>query len=303
MPDSPWHAHRDRVAEFGHGSALLIGTLGKVARDIVAADADRSRRGVRAGSTGQGGSSTMPHKRNPVGCAVVLAAAIRVPALVSVILTAMVQEHERGLGGWHAEWETLPEICTLTAGALAQMTQILEGLSIDVTRMSENLAATRGLILAEAVAMALGKHIGRLPAHHLLEQACRSAADQKRHLRDVLMEDTQVKAHLFGRRVGSFIRRGQLHRASRDNGGARPSRAFPERLTRASNQSVSPRRRQWQTDHLRSAAQRLLSFRSVLASTTSSPISAATTRHLSRLSPVCKSAANLCHASSYARTR
>jgi 3-carboxy-cis,cis-muconate cycloisomerase len=138
----------------------------------------------------------MPHKRNPVGCAAILAAAIRVPGLVSVMLTAMVQEHERGLGDWHAEWDTLPEICCLAAGALAQLTQVLEGLEVDPARMAENLEATRGLILAEAVTMALGGKIGRLPAHHLVETACKRAAGEKRHLRDVLGEDAEVRKHL-----------------------------------------------------------------------------------------------------------
>ena len=88
---------------------------------------------------GKGGSSTMPHKQNPVGCAVILSAAIRVPALVSTMLTSMVQEHERGLGGWHAEWETLPEICMLAGGAVAQTAGVLGGLQIHEDRMAENI--------------------------------------------------------------------------------------------------------------------------------------------------------------------
>jgi 3-carboxy-cis,cis-muconate cycloisomerase len=86
------------------------------------------------------------------------------------MLAAMVQEHERGLGDWHAEWDTLPEICCLAAGALSQLAQVLEGLELDPARMAENLEATRGLILGEAVTIALGGKIGRLPAHHLVEE-------------------------------------------------------------------------------------------------------------------------------------
>jgi 3-carboxy-cis,cis-muconate cycloisomerase len=112
------------------------------------------------------------------------------------MLAAMVQEHERGLGDWHAEWDTLPEIVCLAAGALAQLVQVLDGLELDPVRMGENLAATRGLILAEAVTMALGDRIGRLPAHHLVEAACRRAAGERRHLRDVLGEDPEVRKHL-----------------------------------------------------------------------------------------------------------
>jgi 3-carboxy-cis,cis-muconate cycloisomerase len=196
LPDVPWHAQRDRVAEAATALGLLVGTLGKVARDVSLLMQTEVGEAFEPAAAGKGGSSTMPHKRNPVGCAATLAAAIRVPGLVSVMLTAMVQEHERGLGNWHAEWDTLPEICCLAAGALAQLTQVLAGLEVDPARAAENLEATRGLILAEAVTMALGGRIGRLPAHHLVEAACRRATGEKRHLRDVLGEDAEVRKHL-----------------------------------------------------------------------------------------------------------
>lgn len=138
----------------------------------------------------------MPHKRNPVGCAVVLAAATKVPALVSVMLAAMVQEHERGLGNWHAEWETLPEICMLSAGALEQVTRMMEGLEIDAARMRHNIDATHGLILAEAVSAALAPKLGREAAHGLIEEACHRAIEQDRPLRDVLAKDAKVRKHL-----------------------------------------------------------------------------------------------------------
>ena len=109
---------------------LLVGTLGKIARDISLLAQTEVGEVLEPAESGRGGSSTLPHKRNPVGAAVVLAAAIRVPALVSVMLAAMVQEHERGLGGWHAEWETLPEIFLLAAGALAHLAQVVDGLEV-----------------------------------------------------------------------------------------------------------------------------------------------------------------------------
>ncbi len=196
LPVVPWHAHRDRVAEVATALGLLVGTLGKIARDISLLMQTEVGEAFEPAAAGKGGSSTMPHKRNPVGCAAILAAAIRVPGLVSVMLAAMVQEHERGLGDWHAEWDTLPEICCLAAGALSQLAQVLEGLELDPARMAENLEATRGLILGEAVTIALGGKIGRLPAHHLVEGACRRAAGEQRHLRDVLGEDPEVRKHL-----------------------------------------------------------------------------------------------------------
>ncbi len=138
----------------------------------------------------------MPHKRNPVTAAIVLAAATRVPALVSSMLSAMVQEQERGLGGWHAEWEVLPEIISLTAGALHHLCDTVERLDVDAERMRANLEITRGLIFAEAAQMVLAEHIGRLPAHELITAACRRATETKRHLREVLAEDAIVKQHL-----------------------------------------------------------------------------------------------------------
>ena len=174
----------------------MSGTLGKVARDVSLLMQTEVGEAFEPAAAGKGGSSTMPHKRNPVGCAAILAAAIRVPGLVSVMLTAMVQEHERGLGDWHAEWDTLPEICCLAAGALSQLAQVLDGLELDPARMAANLEATRGLILAEAVAMALGGRIGRLQAHHLVEGACRRAAAEELHLREVLTADAEVRKHL-----------------------------------------------------------------------------------------------------------
>lgn len=196
LPSVPWHTNRDRFAEVATTLGLLVGTLGKIARDVSLMAQTEVGETFEPAAPGKGGSSTLPHKRNPVGSAVVLAAAVRVPALVSMMLAAMVQEHERGLGGWHAEWETLPEIFLLAAGALSHTIQIVSGLEVHEKKMARNLAATHGLILAEAVAIALAKHMGRMPAHHLIEQASRKALESSRTLRDVLAEDKQVRDHL-----------------------------------------------------------------------------------------------------------
>ncbi len=195
-PEMPWHAQRDRMAEIATNLGLLTGTLGKIARDISLLMQTEIGEAFEPAAAGKGGSSTMPHKRNPVGAAVVLAAAIKVPALVSVMLSAMPQEHERGFGNWQAEWETLPEICTLTAGALDHLVAMMEGLEIDAPRMRHNLEATHGLILAEAVAAALAPTLGREVAHHLVEAACRRAIAQRKQLREVLADDAGISAQL-----------------------------------------------------------------------------------------------------------
>ena len=196
LPDLPWHTHRDRVAEVATTLGLLVGTLGKVARDISLLMQTEVGEAFEPGGPGRGGSSSMPHKRNPVGSAVILAAALRVPPLVSTMLTAMGQEHERGLGGWQAEWETLPEICLLTSGALAHLIQVAEGLEVDEARMRANLDLTHGLIMSEAVTMALTGHLGRSAARRLVEEAIGRARESGRGLRDVLEDELQVAAYL-----------------------------------------------------------------------------------------------------------
>ena len=196
VPDLPWHAHRDRMAELASALALLAGTLGKIARDISLHMQTEVGEIFEPAGEGRGGSSTMPHKRNPVACAVVLAAATRVPGLAATMFSAMVQENERGLGGWHAEWETLPDIFQLTGGALHHLADTVSGLEIDAARMAANLDITHGLIFAEAVQMALGHSLGRLPAHDLVQEATRRALAEKRHLKDVLAADARVSKHL-----------------------------------------------------------------------------------------------------------
>jgi 3-carboxy-cis,cis-muconate cycloisomerase len=205
LPSIPWHTHRDRFAEVATALGVLAGTLGKIARDISLLAQTEIGEVLEPAESGRGGSSTLPHKRNPVGSAIVLAAAIRVPALVSVMLTAMVQEHERGLGGWHAEWETLPEIFLLAAGALAHMVHVVDGLEVYEEHMMHNLAATHGLILSEAVAMALAKRIGRSSAHQLVEHAAHRALESGRPLRDLLLEDREVRAHLSPAELDSLL--------------------------------------------------------------------------------------------------
>jgi 3-carboxy-cis,cis-muconate cycloisomerase len=198
VPDVPWHTQRDRVAEVATALALLVGTLGKLARDVSLLMQTEVGEAAEPSAPGRGGSSTMPHKQNPVGSAIILAASARVPALASIMLAAMVQEHERGLGGWQAEWETLPEICMLASGALAQAIAVVEGLQVDATRMAKNLDLTHGLILAEAVSMALAEKLGKTKAHSLVEEASERSISANRPLRETLAADARVTAHLSG---------------------------------------------------------------------------------------------------------
>ncbi|GAA0843003.1 3-carboxy-cis,cis-muconate cycloisomerase [Cupriavidus pauculus] len=188
LPALPWHAHRDRLVEVAAALGMLTGTLGKMARDISLLMQTEIAEAAEPAGEGRGGSSTMPHKRNPVGCAAVLSAAVRVPPLVGTMFAAMPQEHERALGGWQAEWDTLPQIITLAAGALRQMGDVIGGLHVDAARMRANLDITHGLILGEAAMLELGRRIGRMPAHRLVEAASHRAIAHGLTLRDALAQ-------------------------------------------------------------------------------------------------------------------
>jgi 3-carboxy-cis,cis-muconate cycloisomerase len=196
LPDAPWHTHRDRIAEAASVFAILAGTCGKIARDVQLMMQTDVAEAFEPSGEGRGGSSTMPHKRNPVAAATALAAATMAPNLAATIFAAQVQDHERSAGPWHAEWPTLPILQLVTSGALAATVDIAEGLEVDAARMRVNLGATNGLIMAEAVTMALAEKIGKSEAHHLVEIAVKKAVADKKELRDVLASDAKVTAHL-----------------------------------------------------------------------------------------------------------
>jgi len=205
LPDAPWHTHRDRIAEAASVLAIIAGSCGKIARDISLLMQTDVGEAFEPTLEGRGGSSTMPHKRNPVAAASALAAATMAPNLAATIFAAQVQEHERSAGPWHAEWPTLPTLLLVTSGALAAIVDLAEGLEVDVARMRANLDATGGLIMAEAIAFALAEKIGKGEAHHLLELLSRKAVAENKHLRDVLAADPKVKAHLSADKIAKLL--------------------------------------------------------------------------------------------------
>lgn len=196
VPDLPWHGSRDRIAEAAGFAALLVGTLGKIARDTSLLMQTEIAEVFEKSGPGVGGSSTMPHKRNPALAAAILAAATVTPSLAATIFAAQVQEHERAAGPWQAEWRTVPELFRVAAGALANSARLIEGLEIDPERMRANLDAAHGLPMSEAVMMALGPMLGRLAAHDRIEDACRRAVAEKRPLVEILSEDGEITRHL-----------------------------------------------------------------------------------------------------------
>src|SRR4051794_12227303 len=196
LPEAPWHNHRDRLAEVASAFAILTGTCGKIARDVSLLMQTEVAEAFEPAAPGRGGSSTMPHKRNPTAAATALAAATIAPNLLATICAAQVQEHERALGGWQAEWPAFPALALVTSGALDAIVDIAEGLEVDEARMRVNLAETRGRIMAEAVSFALASKLGKHEAHGIVEEASRKAAATKRDLRDVVAEDERVKRQL-----------------------------------------------------------------------------------------------------------
>jgi 3-carboxy-cis,cis-muconate cycloisomerase len=196
LPDAPWHSHRDRLAELAACFGILAGTCGKIARDVALMMQTEIGEAFEAGTPGRGGSSTMPHKRNPVGAAAALSAATVAPNLVATLLAAQVQEHERAVGGWHTEWMTFPALALVTSGALSAVVEIAQGLEIDVERLRANLELTGGQIMAEAVSFALAEKIGRAEAHALVRELSQKAAQEKRPLKEILLSSLPVKSQL-----------------------------------------------------------------------------------------------------------
>jgi 3-carboxy-cis,cis-muconate cycloisomerase len=184
-PVLPWHTDRLRLTELAAALAGACAATGKVARDVTLL-AQSEVAEVAEGDAGAGGSSAMPHKRNPVAAVLVLGSTRRAPHLLASLAAAAEQEHQRAAGAWHAEWEPLSDLLRLTASAAAWTATMLAGLQVDAARMRANLDAARGLPMAEHVTAVLAPALGRLAAHDLIAQASRAAASSGRSLGDVL---------------------------------------------------------------------------------------------------------------------
>lgn len=191
-PAITWHVARDAIVETVQFLALLGGSLGKIAFDVMLMSATEFGEAAEPFVAGRGSSSTMPQKRNPISCELILAAAKALRQHAGLMLDALVSDFERATGPWHVEWIALPESFGYAAGALAQAKFMLGGLIVDPVRMAKNLGMTHGLIVAEAVMMGLAPHTGRNAAHDFVYDACRTAIEQDRPLYDVLLEVPDV---------------------------------------------------------------------------------------------------------------
>ena len=192
FPDAPWHTHRDRLAGLVTACGVLTGSLGKMARDVSLLMQTEVAEAFEPGGENRGGSSTMPQKRNPIASSLALAAANRVPGLVAAFLSGMVQEHERGVGGWQAEWPTVAGVIQATGLAIASMAEAAEGLDVNPARMRADIETTRGSVFAEKAAMLLGAALGRDAAHKIVGDAARRSETESRNLADVLAEMPEV---------------------------------------------------------------------------------------------------------------
>lgn len=206
-PDAAWHTQRDEWIRLGAEMAVLAGSLGKIATDLSLMAQGEIAELAEPSGNGRGGSSAMPHKRNPVSSMIALAAAARAPQQAAALLGAMSQQHERGLGNWQAELAEWPGLFLGVHGALRALNDAFAALVIDDARMLRNIDALQGLVFAESASIALAGVIGRPRAHSLLEQLTRKAVADGAQLVDVLVDAVQADAQL-GKEIDLAMLRG-----------------------------------------------------------------------------------------------
>ena len=200
-----WHSARDGVARLGAETAILAGAAGKIARDVSLLMQPEVGELSEPTGDGRGGSSSMPHKRNPVACLAALEAAQRTPGLAATLLAQLSPEHERGLGQWQGQWFTLRDLLCSTASALDAMGEVLAGLRVDVAAMAANLERSRGLVYSENVAISLSRSLGKQAAHALTEKLCQSAAREGKNLIDIVRADPQAVAAIDAKDIADLF--------------------------------------------------------------------------------------------------
>jgi 3-carboxy-cis,cis-muconate cycloisomerase len=194
--DLPWHTDRDRIAELAAAAAIVSGSMAKIANDVILLAQTEIGEVSEGRAAGKGGSSAMPHKRNPVDAVAAVAAARLTLGAVPVVFSAMAQEHERAAGGWQAEWVAIPDAFLFAAGAIQGVRSAVGSLEVDADRMRANLDSTQGLIAAEALTIALAPKLGRHEAYSLVEEASELAVQTDRDLRSVVAADDTVRTVL-----------------------------------------------------------------------------------------------------------
>jgi 3-carboxy-cis,cis-muconate cycloisomerase len=200
-PAVAWHTERSRIGELAGALAVVAGAVAKVAGDVVLLGQSEVAE-VRDTEPGRGGSSAMPHKRNPVAAVAARASAASVAGPVAVLLGSMAHEHERAAGPWHAEWLPLVEALRSTGSAVAWLADALEHLEPDPAAMAANLARDGGLLQAETVAAGLAPLLGRLPAQDVVRLAADDARARSVSLRTALGARPEIARLVTGGMVG-----------------------------------------------------------------------------------------------------
>jgi 3-carboxy-cis,cis-muconate cycloisomerase len=204
-PVVPWHTDRVRISDIGGALSLVAGVLGKISQDIILMAQTEVGEVAEPAGEGRGGSSTLPHKRNPILSVTAAANARRVLDLSHTLQAAMVSEHERAAGAWHSEWETLSDALAFGGGAAAAVREVTEGLEVYPEKMLKNLNATGGLLLAENVATVAAEHLGRLEAHELVEEASHRALESGKPLREEVLSEPRLGEVLSEREIDEVL--------------------------------------------------------------------------------------------------
>jgi len=206
VPPIAWHTARDGFAEFIGILGMVCATLGKVALEVIHLQATEVGELEEPFAMGKVGSSTMPHKRNPMICELIVALAKIVRHDASLALDTMVQEHERDMGAWQAEWEYIPRACLFTASALAYSVRVAQGLKVNTAKMRENIDITGGLALSEVIMLELGRFIGRQEAHEVVYTVCMGVVEHGGSFREALLAEPAVSAHLSPKQIDDLLR-------------------------------------------------------------------------------------------------
>ncbi|KAH7015644.1 L-Aspartase-like protein [Ilyonectria destructans] len=203
-PVITWHVSRDTIAEVVGFLAMVGGSLGKIALDLIIMSSNELNEIAEPYVPHRGASSTMPQKRNPISSEIILAQSKILRAQAGLVLDGMVSDFERASGPWHLEWAALPTAFISAVGALHQAHFALSGLQVNEDMMMANLKSTQGLIVAEAVMMELARYEGRQEAHELVYRACVEAHEGKIPLQDALEKVPQVVRHLSSAQLSTL---------------------------------------------------------------------------------------------------
>jgi adenylosuccinate lyase len=203
-PPITWHVARDGVAEITNYLALVGGSLGKLALDIIIMSSNELSEVSEPFVPHRGASSTMPQKRNPISSEVILAASKILRSNAGLVLDGMVSDFERASGPWHLEWVAVPESFVIAVGALYQADFALSGLVVNPKQMLANLYSTKGLIVAEAVMMGLAPHVGRQRAHDIVYEACKDSIERETSLLEALQQREEVTGKISGEALSNL---------------------------------------------------------------------------------------------------